>query len=344
MIHAAWYSEELFLFYDKKTFSKKKICSQSPSNEFLFTFTHNASFFDEGTWKTPRLAAILDFNELERLGMNKANYGQQPCHCRLGESRILNGRTKGDSLGRITFNGFQGFSTVDYIIVSQNLYKSFDSFIVKQPSPLSDHSQLIGWLNISRPVKIACLNNTELQSLQLQFLWKEDSNIKFSDALDSPEVSYLINQFNIRDFQYTFDDVNEAVLEFNHIIESAAKTSLQLSKTKSKKNKDSQVWFDNECKSVRKLHKKLSNRLHKAPLDIYLRQRYNDINKTYKSLLRRKKQKFYNDQIDTLVNEKDSKQFWSNLKSLKNNNGNQKHPPYSSKRTFYTLQQSTFIG
>ena len=40
------------------------------------------------TWKTPRLATILDFNELERLGMNKANYGQQPCHCRLGESRF----------------------------------------------------------------------------------------------------------------------------------------------------------------------------------------------------------------------------------------------------------------
>ena len=134
------------------------------------------------------------------------------------------------------------------------------------------------------------------------------------------------------------------MLEFNHIIESAAKTSPQLSKTKSKKNKDSQVWFDNECKSVRKLHKKLSNRLHKAPLDIYLRQRYNDINKTYKSLLRRKKQKFYNDQIDTLVNEKDSKQFWSNLKSLKNNNGNQNIHHISSKRTFYTLQQSTFIG
>ena len=86
-MNAEWYSEELFLFYDKKTFSKKKICSQSPSNEFLFTFTHNASFFDKGN-KTPRLAAILDFNELERLGMNKANYGQQPFHCRLGESRF----------------------------------------------------------------------------------------------------------------------------------------------------------------------------------------------------------------------------------------------------------------
>ena len=90
LIHAARYSEELFLFYDKKAF-KKKICSQSPSKKFLFTFAHNAlmlAFLIKETWKTPRLAAILDFNELGRLGMNKANFGQQPCHCRLGESRF----------------------------------------------------------------------------------------------------------------------------------------------------------------------------------------------------------------------------------------------------------------
>ena len=81
-IHAARYSEE-FLVLDKKTF-KKKICSQSPSNKFLFTFTHNASFFDKGNVENTKTGS----HELERLGMNKANYGQQPCHCRLGESRF----------------------------------------------------------------------------------------------------------------------------------------------------------------------------------------------------------------------------------------------------------------
>ena len=68
LIHAAWYSEELFLFYDKKTFSKKKICSQSPSNEFLFTFTHNASFFDKGNVENTKTGSHLGFQWIGETG------------------------------------------------------------------------------------------------------------------------------------------------------------------------------------------------------------------------------------------------------------------------------------
>ena len=59
--YAAWYSEELVLFYDKKTFSKKKICSQSPSNEYLFTFTRNASFSDKGNVENTKTGSHLGF-------------------------------------------------------------------------------------------------------------------------------------------------------------------------------------------------------------------------------------------------------------------------------------------
>ena len=37
--------------------------------------------------------------------------------CKALDLRFLNGRLKGDSLGRITFNGHQGFSTVDYLTI-----------------------------------------------------------------------------------------------------------------------------------------------------------------------------------------------------------------------------------
>ena len=60
LIHAARYSEELFLFYDKKAF-KKKICSQSPSNKFLFTFTYNASLFDKGNVENTKTGSHLGF-------------------------------------------------------------------------------------------------------------------------------------------------------------------------------------------------------------------------------------------------------------------------------------------
>ena len=75
-----------FYFMIKRHFQKRKFAHslhQMNSSSLLRTML---AFLIKETWKTPRLAAILDFNELERLGMNKANYGQQPCHCRLGES------------------------------------------------------------------------------------------------------------------------------------------------------------------------------------------------------------------------------------------------------------------
>ena len=77
-------SRNYFYFMIKRHFQKRKFAHslhQMNSSSLLRTMIKE-------TWKTPRLAAILDFNELERLGMNKANNGQQPCYCRLGESRF----------------------------------------------------------------------------------------------------------------------------------------------------------------------------------------------------------------------------------------------------------------
>ena len=62
--------------------------------------------------------------------------------CKNSDLKILNGRTNGDSLGRPTFHGRNGTSVVDYIICDQTLLTNVDHFIVKQPSYLSDHSQI----------------------------------------------------------------------------------------------------------------------------------------------------------------------------------------------------------
>ena len=74
--------------------------------------------------------------------------------CKSLDLKILNGRCQGDSFGKITFHGFRGISTVDYIIVSDELLDKFQNFVVRQPSPFSDHSQLVGWIRIpNRPTK-----------------------------------------------------------------------------------------------------------------------------------------------------------------------------------------------
>ena len=48
--------------------------------------------------------------------------------CKSLDLRILNGRCKGDSLGKITFHGNQGISTVDYIITGHEIMNIFSEF------------------------------------------------------------------------------------------------------------------------------------------------------------------------------------------------------------------------
>ena len=69
------------------------------------------------------------------------NHGKQHIDiCKSCDLRILNGRTKGDSLGRPTYHGRKGISVIDYIICDQNLYQKIEYFIVKPPTYLSDYS------------------------------------------------------------------------------------------------------------------------------------------------------------------------------------------------------------
>ena len=94
---------------------------------------------------------------------------------------------KCDSFGKITFHGFRGISTVDYIIVSDELLDKFQNFVVRQPSPFSDHSKLVGWIRIPNRPTSSLTSQQELFSLPRQFLWTQESRDKFITALQSPE-------------------------------------------------------------------------------------------------------------------------------------------------------------
>ena len=90
--------------------------------------------------------------------------------CKSLDIKILNGRCKGDSFGKITFHGQQGISTVDYMIVSHELLDRFQNFVIRQPSPYSDHSQLVGWFKINKTtIKSPTNNSQELFNLPKQF-------------------------------------------------------------------------------------------------------------------------------------------------------------------------------
>ena len=84
--------------------------------------------------------------------------------CKNFDLRILNGRIRGDTFGNVTFHSKLGVSTVDYFICDQSIFKLVDHFIVRSPTYLSDHSQLVTWLNI--PEKAYIVKPTENASLK----------------------------------------------------------------------------------------------------------------------------------------------------------------------------------
>ena len=195
--------------------------------------------------------------------------------CKSLDLRILNGRCKGDSLGQITFHGNQGSSTVDYIIASHDILHLFETLVVRQPSPFSDHCQLITCIKIDPSVLTSDEDSLqeELISLPRQFKWSTDSKESFTYALNSDDIKQLIHDFQLSNFEHV-GDINTIVKKFTNILETAAKQSLKLVKQNKKSKRYSKIWFDQECSRARKNLNHLSHRTHKNPLDEQTRLEY----------------------------------------------------------------------
>ena len=97
--------------------------------------------------------------------------------------RILNGRKPGDSLGYYTCHKYNGSSTVDYGITSENLFNEILYFHVhREISDLSDHCQIslcIKNMNINTQV----LPKLEVLPVPNGYIWGEDSEFLFQQTL-----------------------------------------------------------------------------------------------------------------------------------------------------------------
>jgi hypothetical protein len=125
--------------------------------------------------------------------------------CKRCNLQILNRRTKGDSLGKPTFHCKNGTSAIDYAICNTTLMQNIKFLIVKPPNYLSDHSQIITWLNIRKPINTKTNNNSDFsRKLPNQFIWENTSHRAYTDSLKSPDIQQKIQ--NLLNNYYTIDD------------------------------------------------------------------------------------------------------------------------------------------
>ena len=251
--------------------------------------------------------------------------------CKNCDLRILNGRTMGDSLGRPTFHGKNGTSVVDYVICNQNLIQNIKHLIVKTPCYLSDHSQIITWLdthemNLPENNSDAHLE-PQLKKLPFQYTWNDMSKDHFIKELKSNETHQKLTEFLNTDFPDSREGTSQCLSEFQNIIFQVSKKSLKIKTNKRRqrllKNVTNKKWFDKECRIKRHQLRKLANQKHKDPSNNDTRNLYHSILKDYKHTLEMKKKKFHQDKIEELENAtNDPVLFW---KLLKNSTDDIKH-------------------
>ena len=175
--------------------------------------------------------------------------------CKTCDLRILNGRTKGDSFGKITYHSPIGISTVDYVIVSHNFMNLVENFIVKQPTIFSDHSQITCWFRISQTVLSPVNSKPQIKTHNLpkQFIWEQNSNEKFLNTILLDEFQSRLLLFEKSNFIPDSNGIDIATGRFSSILNDISLRSLRLScSNKTPTKRSSKKWFDKECAYLRK--------------------------------------------------------------------------------------------
>ena len=140
--------------------------------------------------------------------------------CKTCDLRILNGRTKGDSFGKISYHSPKGLSTVDYVIVSHNFINLVENFIVKQPTIFSDHSQITCWIRIPQSIFSSdnCKPQVKTHNLPKQFIWEKNSKEKFLDTILLDEFQSRLLLFEKSTFVPDSDGIDIATNQFSSIL------------------------------------------------------------------------------------------------------------------------------
>jgi len=244
--------------------------------------------------------------------------GREIVHlCRALGLYIVNGRFRGDSLGRFTYSSAHGSSVVDYAITDMDP-STISAFTVRQQSPLSDHNQINLFFKLpdqsNSQIKLnpKTKEPSKLYELNPGYRWATDSGDKLIMAFKSPDLMNDISIYDQTQYVPTKNGVNKATDDINTIFHKAAiRADLIKQKHKPIRRQNVEKWFDKECKTIRKDLRNIANEKHRQPNNPALRIRYNDILNKYKCTIRNKKQNYTHRKLEDIENAINQDQFWN---------------------------------
>jgi len=239
--------------------------------------------------------------------------------------RILNGRKIGDSEGYFTCHKKKGSSTVDYMIVSEELFSRIHYFHVHPLiGTLSDHCKLSCFLRVQLHMHNVKGTNQLIDS-PMQFKWEKNSVIAFQSALARPDIIQKSEQFLNDSFSATPNGVNDAVHALHSLIIDVAEISLRrVDKKSSKKTKPNKPWFNMSLTKMKRDVDMLASTLSRCPGNSFIRKKFFDLLKKYNKCRKKQEREYKNTIMQKLelLHTSNPNEFWKLLDKLKNTDKN----------------------
>ena len=93
--------------------------------------------------------------------------------------------------------------------------------------------------------------------------WVQNSLAQCQDAMVNEEIQSLLDSFLFHSFSQNTEGVELCLVNINHIFDHLASLLNLICKTKQPKKTNRDMWFDSDCKTIRKTLRKVSNQKHR---------------------------------------------------------------------------------
>ena len=209
---------------------------------------------------------------------------------------ILNGRTLGDVFGAPTCIQRGGVSTVDYVCTAPSLYRKVRDFRVLGTTHYSDHRPLSLTLNSTQTANTKHLDGmTEgLAPAPALFKWirSEDPSQDTSTLFQAAQKCQTFEN-NITDLlDRKINSVDEAIKLNKDVVTIFTNAAATVTTKKSGKCPNKKKWYDNECRTAKRVLNKIERKVDSHPHDQHTRDELFHHSKSYRKTKRRKKHSF----------------------------------------------------
>ena len=235
--------------------------------------------------------------------------------CNIFDCYILNGLVHYGFDESCTFISNAGSSLVDYFMASFDLFSKLSwKSLSMSDMLLSDHLPVTLIIALKTDLSKDTLNtNNQKTTFVNKLMWDKTKETEVMANFNDIDISNRLEAA----LQEVEHDVDQALNTFNDCMKNAADCMV---KTCAFPGKKRCIWFDQECKDMKREGKRLLRLFWKKRLESD-RLEYVRIKRDYRKLLKQKKQDFRRNTAESLAaNANKSGEFWKELNKLSGGN------------------------